>query len=143
MEKLSPLGPVYQAGTLSGNPVAVTAGLWVLKNLKKSVSEKINRSAEKFYAKLRTGIIKYALPVQLTTRGSMFTIFFTADPVMDYASAKKSDTKRFAQYFHQCLKAGIYLSPSQYEANFIGLAHTSADLNKASRIILNSLRRVF
>ncbi len=145
MRKLSPLGPVYQAGTLSGNPVAVSAALWVLKNLK-GKSEKvksINKKAEKFFAELEKGIKQNKYPVRLNKIGSMFTIFFSPDAVTDYASAKKSDTQKFAEYFHACLKQGIYLAPSQYEANFVSAAQSPAELSRAAKVILHSLSRAF
>lgn len=128
MEKLAPLGPVYQAGTLSGNPAAVSAALWVIRQLR--VVKKNNATAEKFFTRLRQSIQKKRAPVQLNTAGSMFTLFFTPDPVTDFASAKKSDTKRFAAFFHHCLKRGIYLSPAQFEADFVSSAHTPAQLEK-------------
>lgn len=128
MKQLSPLGPVYQAGTLSGNPVAVSAALWVIKELK--AISKINQKAEKFYSEFRAILKKKKLPVQLNTCASMFTLFFTSDPVTDYASAKKADTKRFAQFFQACLQKGIYLAPSQFEANFISSVQTLPELEK-------------
>lgn len=156
MEKLAPLGPVYQAGTLSGNPAAVSAALWTLKQISQHViparppkiSGRIRRrlvadfrrgsptktfgddKVNKFYSRLREIIQKSRAPVQLNAAGSMFTIFFTPDPVTDFVSAKKSDTQKFAAFFHHCLKRGIYLSPAQFETNFVSLAHTPAQLGK-------------
>lgn len=146
MQKLSPLGPVYQAGTLSGNPVAVATGLWVLSSLRGAKATKQSQyggcfaslamTSQNFYKELYSEIERRNLPLQLNTSGSMFTLFFSSEPVYDYASAKKSDTKRFARFFQGCLKDGIYLSPSQFEANFISSAHTPADLQKALSVFL-------
>lgn len=143
MQKLAPLGPVYQAGTLSGNPAAVAAALWVLKQLKtkKNLIPSLNRRAENFYHELRAFIKRRQLPVQLNTSGSLFTLFFSESPVHDYESAKKSDTKRFARFFQDCLKTGIYLSPSQFEADFISQAHSAQILEKTLRLFSQALSR--
>lgn len=144
MQKISPLGPVYQAGTLSGNPAAVSAALWMMKQMKGKTSPKaIHQKAEVFFGLLRSEIRKHKIPVQLNTAGSMFTVFFTSQPVTDYASAKTSDTKRFARYFHIALKHGLYLSPSQFEANFISAAHTEKDLRYALGVLSRALKAVF
>jgi len=136
MDSLAPLGPVYQAGTLSGNPVAVTASLWMLNEIsKRGTNGALNDKADHFYAQLRDVIRKKNLPIQLNSIASMFTLFFTPDPVTDYASAKKSDIQRFAKFFHRCLRQGLYMAPSQFEANFISVAHTEAQLTKAAKII--------
>jgi glutamate-1-semialdehyde 2,1-aminomutase len=123
MEKVAPLGPVYQAGTLSGNPLAVSAGLAMLRYLK---------SHPETYGQLEArsaNLVKEA-PEGLTVNrvGSMFTRFFTEGPVTDYESAKRSDTKRFAEYFHFMLERGIYLAPSQFEAAFVSAAHSDEDI---------------
>lgn len=128
MDRLAPAGPVYQAGTLSGNPVAVTAALWVLKAIKTQDFDLLNKRAVEFTAGLREWIREKDLPLCVNAIGSMFTLFFTRGPVTDYASAKKSGTKRYARFFHAALKAGVYLAPSQFEANFISTAHTPAQL---------------
>ncbi len=145
MERLAPMGPVYQAGTLSGNPVAVSAALWVMeqlktKNRKKDLCDQINQKAEDFYHELRSEIKHEALPVQLNTCGSMFTLFFTPDPVSDYESAKKSNVQIFARFFQACLKKGIYFSPSQFEANFISQAHTETELKNVLKTLKKVLR---
>jgi len=133
MDYLAPQGPVYQAGTLSGNPVAVTAALWMLNQLKPSrkTIPALNKKAQMFFDALKYEIDNSKLPLQLNTLGSMFTLFFTKTPVTDYASAKKSNTKQFARYFKACLKEGLYIAPSQFEANFISVSHTPKILQKA------------
>lgn len=145
MEKLAPLGPVYQAGTLSGNPAAVSAALWVVNQLKVK-SEKlkmIHQKADNFYAELYQIIKSNHYPVRLNKIGSMFTLFFTPEPVTDYASAKKSETKKFAKFFHFMLGHGVYMAPSQFEANFISGAQKPQELNRVLKVIQKGLQTVF
>lgn len=125
MDCVAPAGPVYQAGTLSGNPVAMTAGLTTLRLLQQpGVYEKLDRQAKKVSEGLLQLIRKAGFPVTLNRVGSMFTIFFTDGEVTDWDSASKSDTALFGRFFHAMLHEGVYLPPSQYEAAFMGLAHT-------------------
>jgi len=123
MQCVAPAGPIYQAGTLSGNPLAVSAGLAMLRYLK---------SHPETYPQLdaRTAALCSAAPHGTTVNraGSMFTIFFSAEPVTDYRSAKKCDTARFARFFRAMLDRGIYLPPSQFEATFVSAAHTEEDI---------------
>ena len=144
MKLVAPEGPVYQAGTLSGNPLAVTAGIETLKLLKKAG---VYRQLEERGRQLGEGLSRAAreagLQVTLNRVGSMMTLFFTPGPVTDYASAKKSDTQAYAKYFRAMLSQGIYLAPSQFEAVFLSTAHTPADLNKAlkaARAAFNKLK---
>jgi glutamate-1-semialdehyde 2,1-aminomutase len=128
MSRVAPAGPIYQAGTLSGNPLAVAAGLAMLRHLK---------SHPETYAQLdaRTAAICAAAPRGTTVNrvGSMFTIFFTSAPVTDYESAKRSDTARFAEFHRTLLARGIYLPPSQFEAAFVSAAHTEEDIQTTIR----------
>lgn len=142
MDGLAPAGPVYQAGTLSGNPLAVSAALWMLgelskKRKKSGLITELNERAEAFYQDLRKVI--QGRPVRLNTAGSMFTLFFTPDAVTDYASAKKSATQAYGRFFHACLENGVYLAPAQFETNFISTAHTAKDLAKALGIFEHAL----
>ncbi|MEO8661522.1 MAG: glutamate-1-semialdehyde 2,1-aminomutase [Bryobacteraceae bacterium] len=123
MRKVAPVGPVYQAGTLSGNPVAVSAGLAMLRHLK--AHPEVYDHIEKLGAQLTSNA-----PAGLTVNrvGSMFTFFFTDQPVTDWETAKKADTAKFRQYFHHMLDNGIYMAPSQFEAGFISAVHTEADI---------------
>jgi glutamate-1-semialdehyde 2,1-aminomutase len=123
MSKVAPLGPIYQAGTLSGNPLAVSAGIAVLRYLKAhpEVYEIVERRTAQLTAKVPEGIT-------VNRVGSMFTFFFTPDPVVDWESAKRSDTARFKQFFHWMLDRGIYLAPSQYEAGFVSTSHSEQDI---------------
>ena len=131
MEKVAPLGGVYQAGTLSGNPLAMTAGIETLELLR---SKKTYEDLEEKTSYLTENIIKVAeerrIPLCVNHITGMFTLFFTEGPVRDYASARKSDTRRFAQFFIEMMEQGIYLPPSQFEACFVSLAHTQKDLDK-------------
>jgi glutamate-1-semialdehyde 2,1-aminomutase len=125
MSKVAPVGPVYQAGTLSGNPLAVAAGLAMLRYLKRH---------PEVYGQLeaRTAELCAAAPAGVTVNrvGSMFTWFFTDQPVTDYESAKRSDTARFAHFFRAMLERGIYLAPSQFEAAFVSAAHSEEDIRE-------------
>jgi len=124
MSRVAPLGPVYQAGTLSGNPLAVAAGLAMLRHLKAhpEVYEQLEARAAKLTARPPAG-------VTVNRVGSMFTLFFADEPVTDWASAKKCDTARFARFFHWMLGRGVYLAPSQFETAFVSAAHTDADID--------------
>ena len=123
MSKVAPTGPIYQAGTLSGNPLAVSAGIAMLRYLKShpEVYETVERRTAQLTAKAPPGIT-------INRVGSMFTFFFTNEPVTGWESAKRSDTARFKQFFHWMLDLGIYLAPSQFEAGFVSAAHSEEDI---------------
>ena len=144
MKLIAPEGPVYQAGTLSGNPLAVTAGIETLKLLKKPG---VYRQLEERARLLSDGLLEAArdvgVGVTLNRVASMMTMFFTPGPVTDYATATKSDTQAYARFFRTMLEEGIYLAPSQFEAAFISTAHTSGDIAKtvkAARIAFKKLK---
>jgi len=128
MEHLAPTGPVYQAGTLSGNPLAMSAGIATLDILRGASYGEIDRMAadlgEGFLDLFRTK----GIPVRINRVGSMFTLFFTAEEVVDFATASHSDTALFARFFRGMLAAGINLAPAQFEAGFVSFAHTDADI---------------
>jgi glutamate-1-semialdehyde 2,1-aminomutase len=129
MEVISPLGAVYQAGTLSGNPLAVAAGLATLRSLIDNPPyERLEQTAYILEEGLSESAKRHGLPYTINRVGSMFTLFFTDGPVDSYASATASDTAMFAKFFHAMLKRGIYLPPSQYEAWFISSAHGEAEI---------------
>jgi glutamate-1-semialdehyde 2,1-aminomutase len=132
MQLVAPLGPVYQAGTLSGNPLAMTAGIATLDALQ-DTSDAYAR-LESLGAELERGLVRAAdvanVPITIKRVGSMLTAFFCPGPVTDYASARKADTHCYARFFHRMLDGGIYLPPSQFEALFISLAHTPADISE-------------
>ncbi|HAR64260.1 MAG: glutamate-1-semialdehyde-2,1-aminomutase [Candidatus Margulisiibacteriota bacterium] len=134
MSMLAPLGPVYQAGTLSGNPIAMAAGIATLKALqKKGFYEELGQKTAYFIASLKE-IIK-GKEIQINSIGSMFTMFFSSRSVSNFQDAKKCDTARFADFYQAALSRGLYFSPSQFEANFISTVHSEQELNKAVRII--------
>ena len=138
MDHLAPLGPVYQAGTLSGNPLALAAGLAQLKEMERingwALLESIGAQMEE---SMKT-VIK-GKPLTFQRIGSMFCLYFCEGPVRNLEDAKKSDTVAFARYFHAALKEGIYFAPSQYEAGFLSTAHTSEDLARVADAIVRIL----
>jgi len=146
MKLVAPSGPVYQAGTLSGNPLAMAAGIKALSILK-SQKKKIYNQLEERSAQLERGLAeiirRHDFPLTQNRVGSMFTLFFTRERVVDYATAKTSDTQQFAHYFNAMLKRGIYLAPSQFEAAFMSTAHTNADVDKTLNAAEEALKEVF
>jgi glutamate-1-semialdehyde 2,1-aminomutase len=129
MQLIAPAGPVYQAGTLSGNPLAVTAGIETLKLLKApGVYKKLEARSAALVEGLGKAAKQSGVPFTQTRVGSMLCGFFTHQPVMDYASAKRSDTQRYAKFFREMLERGVYFAPSQFEAAFLSTAHSDADI---------------
>jgi glutamate-1-semialdehyde 2,1-aminomutase len=129
MQMMAPLGPVYQAGTLSGNPLAMTAGIETLKELSRpGVYQQLEERSGRLEKGIRSEAKSAGLEVQVSRIASLLTVFFTAVPVTDYATAKTSDTQRFNQFFHRLQQAGIYWPPSQFEAAFVSLAHSDEDI---------------
>jgi glutamate-1-semialdehyde 2,1-aminomutase len=141
MENVAPIGPIYQAGTLSGNPLAMTAGIETLKLLSKpGVYKTLEKSSSDLQRGLSDAAKETGVPTTFNRVGSMFTGFFTDRKVKDFASAKTSDTGRFGKYFLSMLKNGVNLAPSQFEAAFLSLAHTKADINKTIEAARKSLK---
>ena len=131
MDLLAPQGPVYQAGTLSGNPLAVGAGLTTLELLSRpGIYEALESRGKKLQEGFEEVLRKYAMHATINRIGSMMTVFFGVDEVRDAAEARKCDRRRFAGFFHGMLKRGIYMPPAPFEAAFLSLAHTAADLRK-------------
>ncbi|MDI6709725.1 MAG: glutamate-1-semialdehyde 2,1-aminomutase [Bacillota bacterium] len=129
MERVSPSGPVYQAGTLSGNPLATAAGIATLRALERpGVYEELERKAALLADGIGDAARAAGVPVTRNRVGSMMSTFFTAVPVTDFASALTSDTARFARFFHALLDHGVYIAPAQFEAMFVSLAHTEEDI---------------
>jgi glutamate-1-semialdehyde 2,1-aminomutase len=129
MKWVAPEGPVYQAGTLSGNPLAVAAGIATLKVLKQAACyKKLEKMTEELVSGLQKAAEQADIPVQINHIGSMFTVFFTASPVTNFQTAKASDTTRYARFFHSMLEQGVYFPPSQFETCFVSLAHTKGDV---------------
>ncbi len=143
MNCIAPDGPVYQAGTLSGNPLAMAAGIATLKLLQKpGFYEELNGKAAGFAERLAEVAGRTGMPVQLNRVGSMMTVFFTADPVVDFTSAMQADPERYARYYRLMLAGGIYLAPSQFEVAFISAAQSEEDLEKALKMTESSFKKL-
>ena len=140
MDLVAPAGPVYQAGTLSGNPLAVAAGIKTLELLRRpGFYERLNAVSEELAAGLAAEAARAGVALTINRAGSMFTAFFSPEPVTDYASARKSDTAAFARFFRTLLDRGVYFPPSQFEAAFVSAAHTAEDV----ALTLDAARRAF
>ncbi len=140
MDQLSPLGPVYQAGTLSGNPLAMAAGLAQLRELERINGWKqLEELGAQFEAATRDSLGKNKLSAVFHRIGSMFCLFFASGPVDDLASAKRSDLNQFRQFFQASLDAGVYFAPSQFETGFISTAHTPAQIDETARVVRHAL----
>jgi glutamate-1-semialdehyde 2,1-aminomutase len=146
MKMVAPSGPVYQAGTLSGNPLAMAAGSTMLKLLQRR-GKSVYRQLESTGAKIEKGFAditaRYGLPLQINRVGSMFTLFFTSTPVTDAESARRSDTKAFSRYFSALIENGIFIPPSQFEAAFISTAHTAKDIDATLHAAEDALKITF
>jgi glutamate-1-semialdehyde 2,1-aminomutase len=130
MDLIAPLGPVYQAGTLSGNPLAVSAGIETLKQLKaRGVYKKLEEKSGALAKGIGDAAKKAGVPLTQTRVGSILGAFFTSGLVSDWNTAKLSDTKRYGQFFHQMLEQGVYLAPSQFEAAFLSTVHSDRDID--------------
>jgi glutamate-1-semialdehyde 2,1-aminomutase len=129
MAAVAPEGPVYQAGTLSGNPLAMAAGLATLRKLDDAAYQRLERLGQRLEDGLRRAIAATGTPARVQRVGSAFTLFFTPEPVVDFASAKRADSARYGRFFHAMLDRGVYLPPAQLEAGFLSLAHGEADVD--------------
>jgi glutamate-1-semialdehyde 2,1-aminomutase len=130
MELVAPAGPVYQAGTLSGNPLAMTAGLWCLEALTPKLYKHLSALGSALTAGLADAAREAAVPVQINGFGSLLTVFFTDSAVRDYETALRSDTDAYARFFRAMLERGVYLPPSQFEAWFLSAAHTPRHIDR-------------
>jgi len=143
MNNVAPLGPVYQAGTLAGNPLAMRAGIAALEQLTKSeLYEEMTQLARRLVFGLRAELADAGIPAQINAIGSLSTVFFTPQPVRNYADAKRSDTTRYARFFRETLDRGIFLAPSQFEAAFVSAAHTSQDIDRTLAAAHESLQAI-
>jgi glutamate-1-semialdehyde 2,1-aminomutase len=143
MSLLSPEGPVYQAGTLSGNPLAMAAGLSQLRELERVDGwTQLERLGQEMETRVRDVLSRLGKDYQLHRLGSMFCLFFTEEPVWSFADAMKSDLTAFRKFFHLCLDRGVYFAPSQFETGFLCLQHSTADLAKTSEAVDQSLRLI-
>jgi glutamate-1-semialdehyde 2,1-aminomutase len=140
MDQLSPAGPVYQAGTLSGNPLAMAAGLAQLRELDRVNGwELLEKLGAQFERAARDAIGQAKIDITFHRIGSMFCLFFARGPIVDLAGAQRSDLKMFAKFFHGCLKRGIYFAPSQFETGFISTAHSFADIERTGMVVGEAL----
>lgn len=134
MRGIAPEGPVYQAGTLSGNPLAVAAGIATLEVLKKpGIYKKLDRMAARLVEGMKDAAEMAGVAVQINRLGSMFTVFLTSTPVTDFETARTSDRNRYAKFFHTLLEEGVYFPPAQFESCFVSLAHTNKDVETTIR----------
>ena len=140
MQCIAPLGPVYQAGTLSGNPLALAAGLAQLRELERINGWKLlEELGARFEELARTAIKDANLEITFHRLGSLFCLFFAAGPIVDLAGARRSDLRMFARFFHGCLQGGIYFAPSQFETGFISTAHTTEDVERTAIAVRHAL----
>jgi glutamate-1-semialdehyde 2,1-aminomutase len=140
MDQLSPDGPVYQAGTLSGNPLAMAAGLAQLRELERIDGwELLEKLGAQFEGLTRDAIADAKIDTTFHRIGSMFCLFFAGGPIVDLAGAKQSDLKMFAKFFHACLERGVYFAPSQFETGFISTAHTPNDIERTANVVREAL----
>jgi glutamate-1-semialdehyde 2,1-aminomutase len=143
MAEIAPAGPVYQAGTLSGNPLAMAAGRATLHELAKpGAYERLENISERLCASLREACEEAKVPAQVNAVGSMWTLFFGDGPVFDAASARRADRARFGRFFHAMLERGVYLPPSQFEAAFVSLAHGEPEVDAIVAAARESLREI-
>jgi glutamate-1-semialdehyde 2,1-aminomutase len=143
MNNVAPLGPVYQAGTLAGNPLAMRAGIATLKELSKpGLYEGIHELAARLTSGLEEALSRAGIRAQVNKIGSLSTIFFAPQPVANYSDAKRSDTKQYARFFREMLQRGILLAPSQFEAAFVSAAHTSADIERTIKAAADALETI-
>ena len=144
MRLVAPEGPVYQAGTLSGNPLAVAAGIKTLEVIRRpGFYERLESLTATLVAGLAHEAAEAGVPLTINRVGSMFTAFFTSTPVIDYASARRSDTKAFGCFFRALLDRGVYFPPSQFEAAFVSGAHSTEDVARTVEVAREALRAPF
>jgi len=143
MNNIAPAGPIYQAGTLSGNPLSMTAGLVTLRRLRdKSVYDQLEAASKRLCDGLADAAGEMGVKTVTNRVGSMWTSFFTSEPVVDWDSANKSDRQRYGKFFHAMLEEGVYLAPSQFEAGFVSLAHTDEVIDKTIEATRKALTRI-
>lgn len=143
MSEVAPSGPIYQAGTLSGNPLAVTAGIETLKRLDQRAYEQLEASSAYFEQKVQSLIDENNYPLIQHRVGSMFSLFFSKGPIRNVDDVNRCDFERFNQFFHYLLDNGVYIAPSQYETGFLSLAHQAADLDTTANVIGEALKQLY
>ena len=142
MDNIAPVGPIYQAGTLSGNPLAMAAGIEMIKLLSgQSVYDELERKSEKLCAGYESNVKKLGIKAQFTRVGSMFSMFFTDQNIIDFESVKSSDTNFFRSYFTSLLEEGVYIAPSQFEAGFMSAVHTDEEIEQTIEANYKALQK--
>ncbi|MGA9173708.1 MAG: aminotransferase class III-fold pyridoxal phosphate-dependent enzyme, partial [Thermoactinomyces sp.] len=142
MEQIAPTGPVYQAGTLSGNPLAMAAGFATLTEMTPEAYEELERKGRVLEEGLRKNADEAGIPTHINRVGSMVCLFFTGEKVVNYETAKTADTKRFAEYFRYMVEEGVLIAPSQFEGMFISMAHSDEDLARTLEANRNALKKL-
>jgi glutamate-1-semialdehyde 2,1-aminomutase len=142
MDRVSPAGPVYQAGTLSGNPLAMTAGLWSLRELSPKLYASLTTLGRRLAAGLAEAARDAGVALQVNALGSLLTPFFTDRPVRDYQSAVSANTDRYATFFRGLIARGVYPPPSQFEAWFLSAAHTARDIDRTIRAAREAMKDI-
>ena len=144
MDNISPMGSIYQAGTLSGNPLAMSAGIEMLKLLSApSVYDDLECKSEKLCAGYKLNVEKLGISACFNRVGSMFSMFFTDQDVVDFESAKSSNTKCFQSYFNALLEEGVYIAPSQFEAGFMSAVHTNEEIEQTIDANYKALQKAY
>lgn len=142
MENIAPTGSIYQAGTLSGNPLAMTAGYETMKALDESSYEDINRKVDKLVEGYKRASIDFDIPLQINRAGSMVGFFFTNEPVFNFETAQNANVDYFAQYYRAMIEEGIFLPPSQFEGVFMSTAHTDEDIDKTIQAVRTAFSKI-
>ena len=142
MERVAPVGDIYQAGTLSGNPLAMTAGLETLKAMTKEAYEQLNTKVDQLVQGYKEAAEKHGISLQINRVGSMVGVFFNSEPVINYETASSSDTDRFAQYYRSMAEQGIFLPPSQFEGLFVSAAHTDEDIRQTIEAVNHTFQNL-
>lgn len=142
MEYIAPAGSIYQAGTLSGNPLAMTAGYETLSKLNKESYEEINKKIDTLVEGYQSAAMEYDIPLQVNRAGSMFGVFFTNEPVVNFKTAQTSNLDYFAQYYRYMIEEGIFLPPSQFEGLFLSVAHTDGDIEKTIQAVHTAFSKI-
>jgi glutamate-1-semialdehyde 2,1-aminomutase len=143
MEKVAPMGPTYQAGTMAGNPLSISAGIACLSTLSKpGTYERLDRMGQSLEEGIREHADQYQIPVQINRKGGALTVYFTEEPVTDYDGARLADGEKFARFFQLMLEEGVYLAPSKYEAWFLTTAHTEEEVAHTLRAVERSFKQM-
>lgn len=142
MEQIAPAGPIYQAGTLSGNPLAMTAGIETLSALSKESYDEINRKVDRLVEGYQNAAEEYDVPIQINRAGSMLGVFFTDEKVLNFESAKTSNLDFFAKYYQSMIEEGVFLPPSQFEGLFLSTEHTDEDIEKTIEAVRKSFSKL-